>query len=45
VLFRDLGIAEGVVMMYRFRSQTWKMGGGKFDYRSTMHGPSIGICF
>lgn len=45
IILREIGIGEGVVLTYRFRTQSWRMSGGKFDYRSTFHGPALGVCF
>jgi hypothetical protein len=45
VLFAGVGIGEGLALSYRFRMQSWTVGGGQSDYTSTYHGPSIGVIF
>jgi hypothetical protein len=45
LLLRNVGIADGIVVGYRFRLQTWSMSESKFNYRSVSHGPYVGIMF
>jgi hypothetical protein len=43
MILRTIHIADGVVVGYRFRHQTWSLGDGRLNYRVTSHGPYIGV--
>jgi hypothetical protein len=45
LLLPRVPIADGIVLTYRIRLQTWSMKNDRFDYRSFYHGPSVGIMF
>lgn len=38
-------VADGIVLGYRFRLQTWSMRNAASDYRSVSHGPFLGVMF
>jgi hypothetical protein len=44
LIFRRVPILEGIVTGYRFRSQSWSLG-GYFDYRTVNHGVYVGVMF
>lgn len=43
--FKAVHIGEGIVVGYRFRYQQWSMADGRFDYRTSHHGPYLGVLF
>jgi hypothetical protein len=43
--WNDALVADGVVLGYRFRYQTWSMRNASSDYRSLSHGPFVGVMF
>jgi hypothetical protein len=45
VLLRKVGPFGGLAIVYRLRLQNWSMSESQFNYRSFMHGPSIGLLF
>jgi hypothetical protein len=45
VIFRNIGIGEGLAIGYRVRWQNWSMSDPVYDYRSVAHGPWLGIGF
>ncbi len=45
LLLRDFLVADGVVIGYRFRLQTWSMSDRFFRYRAVSHGPFVGVMF
>ena len=45
LLLRDILVADGLVIGYRFRMQTWSMSDRIFRYRTVSHGPYIGVLF
>jgi hypothetical protein len=45
LLLNRVLVFDGIGLGYRFRLQTWSMGGHSLDYRSLSHGPYIGILF
>lgn len=45
LLLRRVGPFAGVAILYRVRLQNWSMSNSEFNYRSLVHGPSIGLLF
>jgi len=43
LIFRTIHIADGIVVGYRFRHQTWSLADGRLNYRVTTHGPYLGV--
>jgi hypothetical protein len=43
--WNNVVVADGVVLGYRFRYQTWSMKNAASDYRSLSHGPFLGVMF
>lgn len=43
LIVRTLHIGDGLVLGYRFRTQSWNLAGGRLNYRATAHGPYIGV--
>jgi hypothetical protein len=41
----DVPVADGIVLGYRLRFQTWSIGGTFFDYRLLTHGVTAGVAF
>lgn len=41
----DVLVADGFVIGYRFRYESWSMNRGQADYRSLWHGPFLGVMF
>lgn len=44
-VFNDALVADGVVLGYRVRYQTWNMSNASFDYKSFSHGVFFGVMF
>jgi len=45
LLLKEIPVADGLVLGYRFRQQTWSMSDRTFRYRSVSHGPYLGVMF
>ena len=45
MLLKDISLLEGIAIGYRFRLQTWSMNETRFNYKSTLHGPYLGVMF
>jgi hypothetical protein len=45
VVLPGLLVADGIVVGYRFRLQTWSMNDTRFNYRLLAHGPFFGVMF
>jgi hypothetical protein len=45
LVFRDMGVFDGIIAGYRFRYQMWGMNSTRFNYTSTAHGPFVGVVF
>lgn len=43
LILRTIHIADGIVVGYRFRYQTWSLADGRLNYRVTTHGPYVGV--
>jgi hypothetical protein len=43
VLWKKIGIGDGLVVGYRFRYQKWSMQEDILDYRVLAHGPYVGV--
>ncbi len=43
LLLRRIPVADGLVLGYRFRHQTWTLADGRLNYRVTTHGPYVGV--
>ncbi len=43
LILRTIHIADGIVVGYRFRHQTWSLADGRLNYRVTTHGPYLGV--
>jgi len=43
LILRTIHIADGIVVGYRFRHQTWNLSDGRLNYRVTTHGPYLGV--
>jgi hypothetical protein len=43
LVIKTIHIGEGIALGYRFRAQQWSLSDTRFDYRSTHHGPYIGV--
>ncbi len=41
----DVLVADGIVVGYRFRYQSWSMSRDQVDYRGIWHGPYLGVMF
>jgi hypothetical protein len=44
-LFGNVGPFAGIALTYRFQWQSWSMSSHEFNYRSFVHGPSLGVIF
>ncbi|HUI09252.1 MAG TPA: hypothetical protein VL221_02930 [Bacteroidota bacterium] len=40
-----VGILDGLAFGYRFRFQSWSLGGGRYDYRTVNNGVFVGVLF
>jgi hypothetical protein len=43
LILRTIHIADGIVVGYRFRHQTWNLADGRLNYKVTTHGPYLGV--